>query len=264
MSGHPHHERAIATLVEIVAARGSLGLVIVGSVARGTARADSDVDAYEIVSDDAFSEAVRSGTVAWFDGSFCDWPHGYVDVKLASMAYLQRAAAHGDDPIRASFVGARVVLDRNGGLASLVGDVANPARAHFDQLIDSFSAALELHGFYFLPGALDRGDRLHAVSSTVHAGFAAARVVLAVDGILFRGAKYLSSQLEDAPACPSGLPDLLARAVREPSVPLMSQIRSALDPWLGVRHDATDAVLGRFILDNEMSWYTGVPPAEYR
>ena len=48
---------------------------------------------------------------------------GYVDIKLCRPSYLAAAVERGDDPTRASFVGARVTLDRIGGLAQTVSAI---------------------------------------------------------------------------------------------------------------------------------------------
>ena len=61
-----------------------LGVVVVGSVARGDERPDSDVDVYLVVTDEAYADAARSGQVAFVSKVGVAYEGGYVDVKLAS------------------------------------------------------------------------------------------------------------------------------------------------------------------------------------
>ncbi len=91
-----------------------IGVVVVGSVARGDERPDSDVDVYLVVTDEAYADAARSGQVAFVSTVGVAYEGGYVDVKLASPSYLRAAVDHGDDPTRASFDGGRVTFDRSG------------------------------------------------------------------------------------------------------------------------------------------------------
>ena len=62
----------------------------------------SDVDVYLVVTDDAFAAAQSARRVAYIDTEAATYD-SYVDIKLASPRYLQRAVAYADDPTRASF-----------------------------------------------------------------------------------------------------------------------------------------------------------------
>ena len=119
-----HHEATAEGYVETVRDRPEvLGVVVVGSVARGTEREDSDVDLYLVVTDEAYAQARSAGRIAAVSQDGVTYPGGYVDIKLASPGYLTAAVADGDDPTRASFVGARVMLDKIGGIADQVAAV---------------------------------------------------------------------------------------------------------------------------------------------
>jgi predicted nucleotidyltransferase len=106
-----HHEDTIAAYAaQVIDQPDTLALILVGSVARGTERATSDVDVYLVVTDDAFAAAQSARRVAYIDTEAATYDC-YVDVKLVSPRYLERAVAHADDPTRASFLGARTVFD---------------------------------------------------------------------------------------------------------------------------------------------------------
>jgi Nucleotidyltransferase domain len=240
------------------------GVVLVGSVARGDDRPDSDVDLYLVVTDAAFDRAAAAGRIAFVDRSGIDDPHGYVDVKLVSPAYLQSAVEAGDDPLRASFVGARVLWAAGDGLAEAIGALLEPGDAYFASLESAFLAQVALHGGYFLPQALTLDSPLLAHHAAVHAAFAAGRLVLAHDRVFFRGAKYLDAQLAASPSAPPGLTEGLAELVAHPSTDSMREVEAALSPLVPMGFGISDEVLSRFISDNELSWRTGVPPAEFR
>jgi hypothetical protein len=234
----------------------SRGVVLVGSVARGEDRPDSDVDLYLVVADDVFERAAAAGRISFVDRTGIDDPHGYVDVKLVSPAYLSDAVEAGDDPLRASFVGARI--------ASSVGALLHPGDAYFAALETAFVAQIALHGGYFLPQALELDKPLLAAHAAVHAAYAAGRLVLAHDRVFFRGAKYLDVQFAACPSAPPGLVDLLAELLSRPAEGPMRAIEAALSPLVPDGFGIRDEVLSRFISDNELSWRTRIPPAEFR
>jgi Nucleotidyltransferase domain len=240
------------------------GVVLVGSVARGEARRDSDVDLYLVVTDDAFDRAAAAGRIAFVDRTGIEDPHGYVDVKLVSPAYLRDAVEAGDDPLRASFAGSQVLWDAGEQLEELISSLLHPGAEYFAALETSFAAQVALHGGYFLPQALTLGNALLAHHAAVHAAYAAGRLVLAHDRVFFRGAKYLDAQLAVCPSAPSGIVDLLADLAARPAEATMRSVEAALAPLVPDGFPISDEVLSRFITDNELSWRTGVPPTEFR
>ena len=242
----------------------SRGVVLVGSVARGDDRPDSDVDLYLVVTDDAFDRAAADRRISYVDRTGVDDPHGYVDVKLVSPAYLRDAVEAGDDPLRASFAGARVLWDDGVGLAAMIQALLHPGPAYFAALERAFAAQIALHGGYFLPQAVKLANPLLAAHASVHAAYAAGRLVLAHDRVFFRGAKYLNTQLAACPSAPPGLVELLAELVTRPAVEAMRSVEAALSPVAPGGFPISDEVLSRFITDNELSWRTRTPPAEFR
>jgi predicted nucleotidyltransferase len=63
-----HHEDTIAAYAaQVIDQPEALALIVVGSVARGTARPTSDVDVYLVVTDDAFAAAQSDRRVAYID-----------------------------------------------------------------------------------------------------------------------------------------------------------------------------------------------------
>lgn len=257
-----HHERAIARYVEAARRREAVGVIIVGSVARGTERDNSDVDAYEVVDDARFDAALDAGTIASVDTASTDWPGGYIDIKLVSLGLLDRAVAEADDATRASLVGARVVHDDVGGIEARIASITAPGPEHFAARIRSFAAQFALHADYFLPHGRAHDDAALAANAAVHAGFAAGRIALAERGVLFRGPKYLLAQLREDDC--EELVDAISVLVDERSAAAVERVR-ALVPVLAETGGAIDdGALARFIADDEWAWFTGHAPPEHR
>lgn len=255
------HERALAAYVDEV--RGdpeTLGVIVVGSVARGEERPDSDVDVYLVVTEERFAREAAAGRYAWTARAGLDYPGSYVDVKLASPRYLRTAATAGDDPTRASFLGARLAFARDDALAGLVARIPElPADVRAER-VRSHLAQVRLYGGYFLRQAAERGDEFLLRHAGIHLAFAAARAALAHRGVLLPGPKYVTKLLAGIDA-PAGFLPAWQRVVAEPSPESAGILMDAVAAWLGPLEP--DEALSVFIRDNELGWLTGRPPAEY-
>jgi predicted nucleotidyltransferase len=238
-----------------------IAVVLVGSVARGRERADSDVDVYLVVSEERFARETGAGRFAWVERRGADYPGSYIDIKLASPAYLDAAAVRGDDPTRASFQGAEVVFARQDDIEPLVRRIPQLADDAWDERVRSYVAQARLYGGYFLPQGVEHGDPFLVRHAAVHLALAAARAALAKGHVLMQGPKYVSRLLRSVPT-PDGFVDAWDRAVMEPGTATAEPLLNLLDEWLADGMDG-DQALSIFIRDNELVWLRGGVPAEF-
>ena len=258
-----HHEETIAAFTAHRAALSeTLGVVVVGSVARGDERPDSDVDVYVVVTDDAYKAAGIAGAVAYVSHAGVAYDGGYVDVKLASPSYLRAAVDHGDDPTRASFDRGRVTLDRTGELAQLLARMSELPDGVWAQRVHAYRAQLSLYGRYFLPQGDERGDRFLLQHSALHTSLVAGRCALAQHRRFFRGQKYLTGDLADLSELPIGFLGAWTAVVTEPSTDAARILIEIIDTWLGDPL-TIDESLSAFILANELAWFHDTIPPEY-
>lgn len=257
-----HHDDTIEGYVATVADRPEvLAVVVVGSVARGAPRDDSDVDVYLVVTDVAYAEAAARGRIAAVSQDGVTYPGGYVDIKLASPGYLATAIDGADDPTRASFTGARVVLDKQGGIAEQVAAIVTLPDQVWSRRVIAYRAQARLYGGYFLKQGDQLGDQFLVQHAGVHLALAAGRLALAQHHRFFSGQKYLTATLAEL-----DLPVRFATAwkhvVHAPSAAVGQHLLEAIDAWLGPPEDF-DAQLSRFIADNELAWLNGTIPPEF-
>lgn len=257
-----HQERALnAYIAQVSADPQVVGLVLIGSLARGTEREDSDVDVYLVVTEDAFALAAAEDRWAWIDRQGLDYPGSYIDVKLADLAYLRTAVDRADDPTRASFAGAKVVLSRSDELDPLVRAISALDDDVWAGRVRSHVAQAHLHGGYFLRQAEEHGDPFLLEHAAVHLALAAARAAIAADHRLMPGPKYIHKLVREVPSA-EGFVAAWDRVVAEPSTASAGALMAILDDWLG-GGQTRDESLSIFIRDNELSWLRGTTPAEY-
>lgn len=258
-----HHDETLAAYVTAVRDRpDTLAVVVNGSVAKRRERPDSDVDVYLVVTESAFAEASAVEGLSYVDRDVATYAGGYVDVKVVSPDYLRRAERDGDEPLRASLVGARVVWSRDDGIAGLVAAIPELPDAAWDDRAVGFVAQLWLYGGYFLRQGEQLGDEFLTRWAALHAVSSAGRALLAHQRILFPGAKYLSGLVAQLPSRPDGYDALVDRLLRAPTAAdgaaLLAEMQ-AYHPW-GL---TADTALSRFVRDNELPWLTRVPPPEF-
>lgn len=255
-------ERALAAYIESVrGAPGALAVVLVGSVAQGTERVDSDVDVYFVVDDERFAAETAAGHFAWIDRYGVDYPGSYIDIKLASPSYLARAAERADDPTRASFVGARIAWSELSGIDQLIERITSLPDDVWRERVRSHVSQAALYGGYFLQQAVERGDEFLRRHAGIHLALAAARAAFAAARVMLPGPKYVSKLVRSVPS-PAGFVEAWEQVVEAPDAASGQVLLDILLEWLGDGL-APAEMLSTFIRDNELAWLRGTVPAEY-
>ncbi|MCP2635875.1 nucleotidyltransferase domain-containing protein [Microbacterium sp. HD4P20] len=264
-------ERALAAYLDSVRDDpGVLAVIVVGSVAQGREREDSDIDVYLVVREDRFAAETAAGRFAWIERYGLDYPGSYIDIKLASPSYLAAAAESADDPTRASFLGARIAWRAEGPAASAgaLPDLEETIERItvlpddvWDGRVRSYLSQARLYGGYFLRQALERGDEFLRRHAALHLALAAARAALAAAHVMLPGPKYISQLVTTVPT-PDGFVGVWERVVTDPDADAANALLGILFDWLGGDLDQ-DETLSIFIRDNELAWLRGTVPAEY-
>jgi hypothetical protein len=258
-----HHEDTLAAFVAQESARAdTVAVVVSGSVARGGARPDSDVDVYLVVTEERFRKAWDDGLVSYVDTAVATYEGGYVDIKLATVHYLRRAAETADDPTRASFLTARVAWSRDPAVAGLVAAIPQLPDEVWAERGRSYLAQLRLYLGYFLPQGEAHGNTYLRHWAAVHGVNAGGRALLALNRTLFQGPKYLEKTVPVLPRVPAGYAQLADALLREPTAAHGQAYADAIEEL----HDwgvARDETLSRFVRDNELAWLTGRLPPEF-
>ncbi|HEY0865949.1 MAG TPA: nucleotidyltransferase domain-containing protein, partial [Fimbriimonas sp.] len=175
----PHHLETIRKLAERYRDDPEvIALIVGGSIAKGWAREDSDVDFMLVVSDDRYREAFARRDLPIMDSDIAAYPGGYVDGKKVDCGFLRDVASHGSEPARSAFVGAWVEFSRDSEVDRLVRAIpVYPEEGHEDRLTSFYSQVMLLGGF-FVKEAAKRDDRYLMAFATTELSLYAMRIVL--------------------------------------------------------------------------------------
>jgi hypothetical protein len=213
----PHHQQTIDRLTaHFQADPAFLALIIGGSVVKGLARPDSDIDFMLVATPDEYARRVQQNAFQYFSLDFTSYEGGYVDGKVIDLAFLRDAADHGSEPARSAFAHAIVAFTRDPEVTDLVARIPiYPEHDHATK-IKAFYAQVQAFQ-WFVGEAEKRGDAYlmtHAVSQLVLFG---GRMILAHNRILYPYHKWFMTILRRAPDKPENLMALIDDLLAQPS-----------------------------------------------
>jgi Nucleotidyltransferase domain len=253
-----HHERAIQKLVEHFAADEScLGVIVGGSVAKGLAKDDSDIDVVLVVGDDLYRQKKAENRLVYFNVDFCDYPGGYIDGKIVNLDYIRAAAKRGNEPTRAAFSGAIVVHSKVPGLEELVAQIPIYQPQEKRDKIQAFYAQFEIAHWY-VGEALKRNDPYMLHHAVVDLLLYGGRLILAHNEVLYPFHKFLLTELERAPEKPDNLLALIQALLADHT---LENARAFYDAVKGFRfwNESWELPAMRYMTDTELAWLDGRP-----
>jgi len=136
-----------------------IALILGGSVAKGEARPDSDLDGIVIVTDEAYEKRKTDGAIADCITNMCTYPGGYFDIKYFNKGYLQLAVKQGSDPTRNSFAGAVIVFSSDPEIEQIIKQIPIYPKHEKLERIKLFHSILRLSGGYFFNMAISNNDQ---------------------------------------------------------------------------------------------------------
>ena len=256
-----HHQRAIDRLADAYRDDPQfLGLIIGGSVARGWARDDSDVDFLIIATDEAYKHRLEACDLFINRRDLCDYDGGYVDGKIVNQAFLVDVAENGNEPSRAAFEGAFAAYSHVPDLDAVLQRIpVYPEAGHDERIRAFYSMAFIQH--WLMHEAERHGNRYTVTRAASQLALFSGRLILAHNRRLFPYHKWLPLTLESVPDKPAGYMECFNALLEEPggdrATALFEPVRDFRD-W-GVSD--LDAYTW-FMTDVEWSWMSGETPIE--
>lgn len=256
-----HHQRAIDRLADAYRDDPEfLGLIIGGSIAKGFARDDSDVDFMIIATDEAFERRRAQLDLFINRRDLCDYEGGFVDGKIINLAFLDDVAEKGNEPSRAAFEGAFLAYSHSPDLDALLHRIpVYPETGHDERVRAFYSMAFIQH--WLMHEAERHNNRYTITRAASQLALFSGRLILAHNRRLFPYHKWLPRTLESLPDKPDDLMEHFDRLLSEPNgrnaTALFECVRDFED-W-GVSD--LDAYTW-FMTDVEWSWMSEKTPIE--
>ena len=261
MKTRDHHQRAIERLADAYRDDPEfLGLIIGGSVAKGYARDDSDVDFMIIATDEAFERRLAERDLFINRTDLCDYDKGFVDGKIINLGFLRDVAERGNEPSRAAFLGAFAAYSHVPDLDALLQRIPVYPEAGHDERIRAFYTMTFIQHWLFHEA--DRHNNCYTLTRAASPlALFAGRLILAHNRTLFPFHKWLPRTLEAVPEKPDGFMACFNQLLEEPgsasATALFELVRDFQDWGVSDLEAYT-----WFMTDVEWSWMSGKTPIE--
>jgi len=256
-----HHQRTIDRLADAYRDDPRFrGLIIGGSVAKGCAREDSDVDFLIIATDEDFKRRRAERDLFINRTDLSDYDGGFVDGKIINLAFLKDLAEKGNEPSRAAFEGAFVAYSHVSDLDAMLQRIpVYPEAGHNERIRAFYSMAFMQH--WFIHEAERHGNRYTLTRAASQLALFTGRLILAHNRRLFPYHKWLPRALESVPEKPNDLMacfnDLLNDPCGDRATALFERVRDFQDWGVSDLEAYT-----WFMTDVEWSWMSGRTPVE--
>jgi len=256
-----HHRRVVERLKERFGRDPDFpALIIGGSVAKGWAKDDSDVDIILVATDERYARARAEGRYGYFSTEDCDYPGGYVDGKIVDLQFLRDVAAFGSEPARAAFVGAFPAYSRLPEVDDLIARIpVYPEHEHQDRMWRFFGQVLICTWYV---GEAEKRDDLYLLRRmSSELALFGGRLILACNKILYPYHKWLMTALRLAQDKPEHFLDLADALLREPGKASAEAFCACLANFRAWGMTLGDAA-NLFMEDSEWHWRSGRPPIQ--
>ncbi len=256
----PHHQQTVDRLTaHFEPDPNFLALIIGGSIVKGLARPDSDVDFMLVATPEEYARCVEENAFQYFSRDFTDYEGGYVDGKIIDVAFMRDVAERGSETARFAFSQVMVPFTRDPAIIDLIAQIPVYPEHNHSTKIKAFYAQLQAHQ-WFVSEAEKRSDAYLMTHATAQLVLFGGRMILAHNRILYPYHKWFMTMLRRAPDKPENLIPLIDDLLAQPSK---------------ARADAfCECVLGfttwdipsegwpvRFMHDSEWTWRNGTYPA---
>ncbi|WP_460218088.1 nucleotidyltransferase domain-containing protein [Psychroserpens sp. MEBiC05023] len=257
----PHHKTTIKNLINAYENDPRfLGLIIGGSVAKGYARVDSDVDFMIIATDETYENCNAESNLFINRTDLATYDGGFVDGKIINMDYLNKVAATGNEPSRAAFDGAFLGYSRLDNLDTLLSSIPIYPETNHHKRIKSFYAMAFIQNW--LMGEANRHNNIYTMTRAAsQLSLFAGRLILAHNRVLFPYHKWFLNYIEKCPNKPKNFIKNITTLLESPNAKtarVLFQSLKDFNDWNISDHEA----YMWFMEDVEWSWMDNTTPLE--
>jgi len=250
---YPHHQQTIKKLTaHFQDDPRFLAMIIGGSVAKGWAAENSDVDFMLVATDEEFARRAPTTDYLFFSRDFTDYEDGYVDGKIIDRKFIEDVADHGSEPARAAFVSTWIACSRSPDLDALIKRCPVYPEAERDAKMKAFYSQIVL-GKWFISEAEKRRNRYLLTHAASELALFGGRLLLAYNRILFPYHKWFTHELERAPEKPVHFMELFEALLANPGTATAEpycEMISAYRDW-----DVTfPEAVANFTQESEWNW----------
>lgn len=191
---YKHHEESINNMMDYFKKQGAVALILGGSVAKGTARADSDLDGIVILTEEEYQCKEKNHATTETVNGLCTYEGGYFDIKYMTKQYLKELAKKGSEPARNAFCQARILFSNDAEINEILPLIPVFQKEEKAEKLLSFYSDFWMNYYYFLKCcSLEGYMKMRTIAEIIYASY---RMILQEHEILFDCNRRLEEQVK--------------------------------------------------------------------
>lgn len=219
-----HHQKTIENLKRYFEKNTDyLAFILNGSVARGDAREDSDVDYHLVVEKNKYEEALNKNALAVEASKFCVLPCPESNGILTSKDRLKAICKQGNEIERWTFFKAKIIFSRDKEIEELVKAIPNyPVEGRIRRM-ESYHSQMYYH-FSFFEFAYYSQTKYLMYETATKMILSIGRLILADNQILYPNRKWFYRELEKTSDKPEGICEAMIAFLDNPTIDAGNEI----------------------------------------
>lgn len=201
---HKHHIDSIEIMKEHYRAEPEIrALFLIGSVATGTERPDSDLDGVAVVSEEEYLRREANNTLCATVWGKSTYVGGYFDVHYFTREKLIELAENGTEPMRNMFMCAQTLYTDEPDLPEIVARIpVYPLKEKDEKQLRFYCTFKQYHSYYWKTCKPTSFTRAYVATGMV---FNLYRLILLENEILFPSGRKLERTVATAPNKPADI-----------------------------------------------------------
>jgi len=203
---YKHHEDSIENMIAHYRENAEIkALFLIGSVATGTERPDSDIDAVAIVPQNYYEKKKHNEGLEEVYYGKCVYEGGYFNIHYMTRENMEELAGRGSEPMRNMFSCARTLYCDEPDLPELAAKIPVFQKEEAAKKQFRFYCTARMFYNYFWKACKPEGFmRMHIANGIIYNIY---RLILLENEILFPSVRKLEEYAKNAPEKPDGIMD---------------------------------------------------------
>lgn len=227
---YKHHEESIKNMIEHYRENAEIkALFLIGSIATGTERPDSDIDAVAIVSQNYYEQKKNGEGLEEVYFGKCTYEGGYFNIHYMTRKDLEELAENGSEPMRNMFSCAHILFCDEPDLPELAVNIPIFQKEEALSKQFRFYCTLKMFYTYFWVTCKPEGfTQMHTVSGMIYNLY---RLILIENEILFPSVRKLEEYVKRAPNKPEKIIEKCSRFMQSLSNEDCLAIIDSFEDW---------------------------------
>lgn len=201
---YKHHSESIENMIKHYRENAEIkALFLIGSVATGTERPDSDIDAVAIVSQEYCDYKKNNEGLEEVYYGKCTYEGGYFNIHYMSREHLVKLAESGSEPMRNMFCSAYVLFCDEQDLSELAAAIPVFQKNEAEKKKFRFYCTMKMFHNYFWKCCKPEGFMRHHVAGGII--YNLYRLILLENEVLFPSVRKLEDYVNRAPNKPENI-----------------------------------------------------------